>query len=381
MRTAAKMFGGILAAFLLLALAWWSFWTHYDPPVDVPAPVRIDAPSREGSATGRVLLLGDTAPTDAAMPRIREHGWGYPYDEVRDLVRSFDAAVANLEAPVTTSDRPWPVHKRWVYKIHPDALPELRRAGIDAVTLANNHTTDYGGWGLGDTLSHLDEAGIAHLGAHLSEAGARRGLVVDTAGGRLGLLSVMENQSHWRLWSMAFALDTPFRPWAGVARLRYSDLAEDIARLRKTSDLVVAIPHWGKNYKPVTRRQEILGRAMIDLGADAVVGHHAHEFQPVEIHRGRPIIYGLGNFAFGTIGKNTMRHGMGAALHLEGGRLRRIELIPLLTQNRIVDYQVRVPSGADLDAFFAKLVPSSAARGAVVERHGDRGVISLGDGI
>ncbi len=328
---------------------------------------------------GRVLLLGDTAPTDGAMRMIRKHGWGYPYAATRDLVRSFDAAVANLEAPVTTSDRPWPVTKRWVYKIDPDALPELRRAGIDAVTLANNHTTDYGGWGLADTLRHLDEAGIAHLGAHMSEAGARRGLVIETSGGRVGLLSVMENQSHWRLQAMAFALDTPFRPWPGVARLRYSDLAEDLARLKAASDLVVVVPHWGKNYRPVTRRQEVLGRAIVDLGADAVIGHHAHEIQPVEVYKGRPIVYSLGNWAFGTIGKKTMRFGMGAALHVEGGRLRRIEIIPLLTQNRIVEYQVRLPEGDELDRFFGTLIPGSAARGAIIERREDRGFLTVSD--
>jgi poly-gamma-glutamate synthesis protein (capsule biosynthesis protein) len=379
MKIAATMPGKALAAVLLLAAAWWSFWTHYDPHVDVPAPPSLGAPSLDGSATGRVLVLGDTAPTDGAMRMIRKHGWGYPFDAIRDLVRSFDAAVANLEAPVTGSDRPWPVPKQWVYKVDPAALPELRRAGIDAVTLANNHSTDYGGWGLADTLRHLDEAGIVHLGAHLSEAGARRGLVIDTSGGRLGLLSVMENQTHWRLWNMAFALDAPFRQWPGVARLRYSDLAKDIARLRAVSDLVVVIPHWGKNYEPITRHQEILGRAIIDLGADAVIGHHSHQIQPVEAYKDRPIVYSLGNFAFGTIGKNTMRFGMGAALHLEGGRLRRIELIPLLTQNRAVGYRVRLPAGARLDEFFDALIPDSAARGAVIERRGDRGFLTFSD--
>jgi len=380
LRALARVAGGALAGVSILLLGWIAFWTYLDPDVSVPDPTVAEIPPRSGDGAS-ILFLGDTAPTDHAMPRIEERGWGYPFSATRRLLGAHDAVVANLEAPVTESGEPWPLPKKWVYKIHPDAVPEIRRAGIDAVVLANNHMNDYRSRGLRDTLGHLEEGGILHVGAGVSEAEARRGLVLETSGGRLGILAYMENKIHWRLYTMAFALDTPFRSWPGVARLGYSDLADDLRRLRRRADAVVVAVHWGSNYRPVTARQEILGRACVDLGADAVIGHHSHEYQPVELYRGRPIVYSLGNYAFGTRGNSRMRFGMGAAMHLERGRVARVEIIPLLTQNRIVDYRPRIPRGEErLDEFFGPLVTASAERGARIERRGDRGWIEIGGG-
>jgi poly-gamma-glutamate capsule biosynthesis protein CapA/YwtB (metallophosphatase superfamily) len=373
-----RVAAGAIAGLALLLGGWYAYWTYYDPDVDVPSPEVLQFPSLSGGQSGRVLFLGDFAPTDHALPLLKKHGWGYPYQKTRALLAGYDAVVANLESPVTASDDPWPVPKKWVYKVDPEAVPAMRRAGIDVVTLANNHTHDYGRRGLADTLRHLSENGTAHLGAGLSERRARRGLVLETAGGRLGLLSYMQNKDHWRFRDMAYALDTPFRSWSGVARLRYSDLAEDIERMRRSSDAVVVAVHWGRNYKPISRFQETLGRACVELGADAVIGHHPHQYQPVGIHDGRPIIYSIGNYAFGTLGRKTMRFGMGAALHLEHGQIRAVELIPLLTQNRIVRYQTRLPRGERLDRFFEGLLAPSAERGASIERRGSRGWLSFG---
>jgi poly-gamma-glutamate capsule biosynthesis protein CapA/YwtB (metallophosphatase superfamily) len=100
--------------------------------------------------------------------------------------------------------------------------------------------------------------------------------------------------------------------------------------------------------------------------------------QPVGVFRGKPIVYSLGNFAFGTIGRSSMRFGMGAALHVEEGRIAGLELLPLLTQNRIVEYRTRPPGGRLRERFFAELIEGSAARGATIERRGNRGWLALG---
>jgi poly-gamma-glutamate synthesis protein (capsule biosynthesis protein) len=365
-------------ALALAGLAWYAYWTYADPHVEVPAPETLRFDPTKPWPRGRVLFLGDLAPTDAASEQIDRHGWGYPFAKTTEILAEFDAAVANLEAPVTHSVDPWPVPKKYVYKVDPAALPAIREAGIDAVTLANNHMNDYGAVGLADTLANLDRHGIAHFGAGPSEAAARRGLVLETAGGRIGVLGYMQNKYHWRMLYMAFALDTPLGSWPGSARLRYSDLAEDIARMRAHADVVVITIHWGQNYEPVGRDQVALGEACVDLGADAVIGHHSHQMQPVGAHRGRPIVYSLGNYAFGTRGRSTMRFGMGVALHVEGGRLVGLELVPLLTQNRIVRYRTRPPGGALRERFFDELVEGSAALGVEIERRGNRGWLELG---
>ena len=374
MTTLAALFRAFaigLLGLLFLVVLWVAFWSFYNPFVDVPAPLKKSFPSVRGDETGRVLFLGDFAPTDRALPYLEKHGYGYPYSKTLALLASHDAVLANLEAPITTAGRPWPLPKKYTYKIHPDAVPAMRSAGIDVVTLANNHSHDYGRRGLHDTLRNLDGGGIAHIGAGMSEAAARRGIVIETSGGRLGVLSYMQDQLQWRVWTGAFAMDAPFRNWSGSARLDYSDLLEDIKRLRSASDVVAVVVHWGSNYKPVNDRQRAIGRACIDFGADVVIGHHPHQYQPVAMHRGRPIVYSVGNYAFGTIGNSKMRFGMAAALHLRDGRVRGIEFTPLLTQNRIVKYRVRAARGEYLRSFMRDFIEESGAEGATVEERNE----------
>jgi poly-gamma-glutamate synthesis protein (capsule biosynthesis protein) len=368
-------------ALLVTFAAWLSYWTFYDPRVDVPPPRRIELPRITSTASARVLFLGDFASTDRALPYVAKHGYDYPFARTADLLARHDAVVANLEAPITDSDDPWPLPKEYSYKVDPVAAAAIARAGIDVVTLANNHSHDYGSRGLADTLANLDRAGVAHVGADLSEAGARRGLVLTTAGGRLGVLSYLEDKLTWGLWTMSYALDAPFRRWPGSARAGVRDLREDIARLRKESDVVAVVFHFGENYEPVTGRQVELSETAIDLGADAVIGHHSHQAQPIGMHRGCPIVFSLGNYAWGAIGHSEMRYGMGAALRLSGGRLRGVEITPLLVQNRKVEYQPRIPKGRALDRFFAEIEAGSARFGAHIERRGNTGWLPVADAL
>ncbi len=374
--TVCRFVAALAAIAAILGIAWISYWTYLDPFVEVPGPVV--APVQSSQAVVRVLFLGDFAPTDAALPLIEKRGYAYPFDGTRKLVTSFDAAVANLEAPITVRDTPSPRRPpEYTYRVHPDAVAEIRRAGIDGVTLANNHAMDYGAGGLEDTLRHLESAGIHHSGAHMSEAMARKGFVLDTPGGKLGVLSYLENKLHWRLRDLAFALDAPFRKWPGAARLSYRDAAHDIARMKRSADIIVVVAHWGENYRPVTGRQRTLGRALVDLGADVVIGHHPHQYQPVELYKGRPIVYSLGNYAFGTPGRKTMRFGMGVALHISKLRVSGMEFIPLLTQNRIVRFKPRIPSGEHLEQFFSDFTAACQRFGVQMIRRENRGWLAL----
>jgi poly-gamma-glutamate synthesis protein (capsule biosynthesis protein) len=368
-------------ALLAVLAAWISYWTLYDPRVDVPPPLEVRVPPGETAGAASVLFLGDFAPTDRALPYVARHGYGYPYRRTAALLARHDAVVANLEAPITDSDEPWPLPKEYSYKVAPAAAPEIRRAGIDGVTLANNHSHDYGRRGLADTLRHLDAAGVWHIGADLSEAGARRGVVLATAGGRLGLLSYLEYRAGWGLWTLSYALDAPFRRWPGSARAGEADLREDVARLRRVSDVVSVVFHFGENYEPVTAGQIALARLAIDAGADAVVGHHSHQAQPLGMYRGRPIVYSLGNYAWGAIGRSDLRYGIAAALRLEGGALRGVEITPLLVQNRKVEFQPRVAKGRAVDRFFEEIERDSAPLGAHIVRRGDSGWLPAAEAV
>jgi poly-gamma-glutamate synthesis protein (capsule biosynthesis protein) len=369
---------GVASAMFLLALAYAGI-TLPDLAVVVPPPkVAIVDP---GSAPGRssVLFLGDTGPTGPlAGPVIERRGYAYAFEKTSALLSEYGVVVANLETPLTDSDCPSPLRPAiFRYKTRPSLARALKSAGIDAVSLANNHTRDYLAKGLADTMAHLDRASVAHFGAGRNRAEARRGLVMHTADFRLGLLGYMEGRRHWRFKNLSFANDLFGFSWPGVARLSLLDAQSDLARLRHTCDVLVAVVHWGANNQPITKEQERFGRLLIDAGADAVIGHHAHQVQPVELYKGRPIVYGLGNYAFDSRGN---QDGMGAALHIDRGKIAKLELIGLRVENSEAQFQPRVARGKDAKRFYERMARDSKKRGAALTFDNDRVYLVLTPG-
>ncbi len=206
---------------------------------------------------------------------------------VREYLSGADLTLANFENPVIRDS---------VY--HPDAttftgdlrlMPELDQAGIDGVTLGNNHILDAGTTGLDETMGHLDDAGIAHAGAGMDLAEAREPMVFDLGGTKIGVLSYMGVPSYDWAWATQAA--------PGTAPLVQNVMQEDIKRLRPKVDLILVMPHWGIEYMATPEPGQVdLAHAAIDAGADMVIGGHAHWPKGIEMYEGKPIYYGVGNF-------------------------------------------------------------------------------------
>ncbi len=190
-------------------------------------------------------------------------------------------------------------------------------------------------------------------------------------------MGVMEDQLHWRLLNLSFANDVFGVEWPGVARLVPRDTREDLDRLRRHCDVLVAVVHWGKNYEGITEEQERLARLFVAAGVDVVIGHHSHQAHPVGVIDGRPIVYSLGNYAFHSPRRSLKRFGLAVALHLDRGKLTALEFAPLQTQNSVVGFQPRIPRGKSLEAFFEWFMARSGERGASLERRGSRAWITL----
>jgi poly-gamma-glutamate synthesis protein (capsule biosynthesis protein) len=206
---------------------------------------------------------------------------------VRKYLSGADLTLANFENPVIRDS---------VY--HPDAttftgdlrlMPVLDQAGIDGVTLGNNHILDAGTTGLDETMGHLDDAGIAHAGAGMDLAQARKPMIFDVGGTKIGVLSYMGVPSYDWAWATESA--------PGTAPLLQNLMEEDIKRLRPKVDLVVVSPHWGIEYMATPEPEQVdLAHAAVDAGADIFVGGHAHWPKGIEMYKGKPIYYGVGNF-------------------------------------------------------------------------------------
>ncbi len=225
------------------------------------------------------------------------------FSGVRGLLEPADLAVVNLECPFTA--RGTKVPKHFNFRARPELVKVLQAGGVDVVSCANNHVEDYGPQGVADTLATLDAAGIARFGAGPAMEIARTPVIVERGGLRVGFVG----------WYFQIAADM-FEPkvlyathWtAGVAGC-YTDLdciramvREDVAALVPRVDVAIPFFHWGKEGAYYVREyQQELAHLCVDLGAKAVLGAHPHRLHGVELYRGAPIYYSLGNFVYGGI--------------------------------------------------------------------------------
>jgi len=331
--------GALIANELLFVFPFTSLW------LDVRGDARLP-PAGPGQV--RVLAVGDILLGDAAEATLARQGFDHVFAATRPLISGADLALGNLEGPISASAEPADSGK-WVYRMHPEAASALARAGFDVLVLANNHVRDCGDQGVLDTVAALERRGLAHVGAGATPAEAARPVRRQVGGVRLAILAY-----HTTL----LILDTPVpqdhleavpgRP--GVALARPEQLARDLPAARAGSDLVVVSIHLGDRYQegPLDFEREICRRA-IDAGADVVVGHGPHVMGPVELYRGRPILYSVGNFGFGS-GNIRARFSLIALLTLEAAprpRLARVELLPIFTVNRApaVGFRTKLVTG------------------------------------
>jgi poly-gamma-glutamate capsule biosynthesis protein CapA/YwtB (metallophosphatase superfamily) len=271
---------------------------------------------RDSTAVGepRVLLAagGDTTlgynleahfdqQVAAGVPK--EQLWPLYFAGIKPLFAEADIALVNLECPFT--ERGEKLQKNFNFRARRELVRILQEGSVDVASLANNHTADYGRHGVKDTMETLDRAGIARFGAGMHQREARRPALLERRGLRVGFIGYYF-QADPDMLEPEEVYATARR--AGVAGC-YKDLAcvkrqvrEDVEELRDRVDAVVPYFHWGKEGSYEVRDYQIeLGHLCVDLGCKAVLGAHPHRLQGIEVYRGAPIFYSLGNFVYGGI--------------------------------------------------------------------------------
>ncbi len=277
---------------------------------------------KEEEKTYTISLAGDMLMVGSVGSQIQKYGYGYPYEMVKEYFLGDDLTIANLETSLTTRGELWP-DKEYNFRSHPDNVQAMIDGGIDVVSLANNHTLDYGYEGFVDTLGHLDKHGLKRVGGGKNKEDATRAIIVEKEGIKIGVLAFSRVIPHvdW------YALNK--RPGlVGAYDVHVPDVIRTIEDLKKEVDLVVVSIHWGQEYAEYPRDKEMdLGRKLVDYGADIVMGHHPHVLQGIEIYKDRPIFYSLGNFIFGTrtdLASNTMI----GQVHVRKKKPHHVRVIP-----------------------------------------------------
>jgi poly-gamma-glutamate synthesis protein (capsule biosynthesis protein) len=215
----------------------------------------------------------------------------HPLEQVQGALAGMDLVVANLECCLVP-DNELAAAARPRMTAAESQLPSLRAAGINVVSLANNHVLDAGRKHVPGALRALEEAGLRHLGAGLDRTRAEAVLEVDIRGWRIALVAACDQSAYWA-----------GRGRAGVAPLHWRQLRAAVAAARARCDVVIAILHADYEFMPTPSPKRVRqSRKLARAGAHLVVQHHPHVFQGVERHGDSLIAYSLGNFVFGLRG-------------------------------------------------------------------------------
>ena len=232
---------------------------------------------------------------------------GDPFADVASFLETADATIGNLECVVATKGVPME-GKPFTFRAAPSTLPVLKKH-FGIVSLANNHTVDFGQDAFLEQLGYLKQNGISYFGGGKNCAEARTPHIIEIKGLRIALLGYCDY--HPREFEAG-------SNWPGTAWAVGPQIEADIkaARTLYHADLVIPFMHWGLQYVPENDRQRKLAHLMIRAGADAVIGSHPHVTQAVEYFKGKLIIYSLGNFVFNGFEEGPSRIGWLARLRL-----------------------------------------------------------------
>lgn len=245
------------------------------------------SPAYSEEQTIRMLFVGDIMLDEIPGEMIKKgHN---PLAAFDGLFESADIKIGNLECVI--SEQGVPEAKPYTFRAHPRVIPVLKKY-FSALSLANNHSGDYGPLAFSNMLDLLDRGGVAYFGGGRDIRSAHEPLLIEIKGRKIAILGYNE------------FFPRSFEALGDRAGIAWSDddyVSYDIqrARIKYKADIVIVYPHWGwEHEKTASSRQSKLARLMIDAGADAVVGGHPHVTQNIEWYKGKPIFYSLGNFIF-----------------------------------------------------------------------------------
>ncbi|MEW6242829.1 MAG: CapA family protein [Bacillota bacterium] len=239
----------------------------------------------------RMVFGGDVLLDLIPGERILTHGIRYPFEGIALLTQNAHIAFCNLECAASSGGEPLP-NKPYTFRARPEHLDALTWAGFNVVSVANNHTLDFGVDAFLDTLAHLEDRGIVASGGGANAKEAYTAKVVAVNGVKIGFLSFTDTfaipKRYHHMWGLNVALTTD-----------ENRVAEACKAAARQVDFLIVSMHFGYEYLPeVVAEQRRLARLAVDSGAGLVVGHHPHIPQGVEVYKNAPILYSLGNLVF-----------------------------------------------------------------------------------
>lgn len=252
-----------------------------------------------------------------------------PWLSVGKALAAADLAFGNFEGTIAHDAKPRPGGTSFVSRV--GVIEGFTFAGIDFLSLANNHVGDFGTRTLVETRTLIRKAGIATSGAGADEAEARAPAILERHGVRFAFVSfnaivgppVATAEDPGAVW-------IHMAPWNPFRQSELDKVAATVREARQKADVVIVYPHWGTEYTAKPNADQVrVGRALIDAGADMVIATHPHWVQGAEIYKGRLIAYSLGNFVFDQTWSKETQQGAALELVFWGPRLVGASFVPV----------------------------------------------------
>ncbi len=260
-------------------------------------------PKPKDADTLSVVMVGDMMFDRAVRRKINNESWDAVWGDTTKIFNTYDVRIGNLEGPITSSASRTLLSTGKTAKVLSFTFPtstaaELKRVGFDAVSLANNHTDNFGAAGLKQTRELLDAAGVQHFGDPANER----------------LLSTIVCAKNKPELCVAYV---GFHEFAYI-KTNEQKVITEIKKRKAEGYYTIVYPHWGAEYKQNhTNYQETLAKSWIDAGADLVVGAHPHVIAHAEEYKGKIIFYSLGNYIFDQYFSFNTTHGLVLGIHLD----------------------------------------------------------------
>ncbi len=270
---------------LCVAACIWSIYSTSSTLIDQivnTRPFQVLTASKKPKPKSTVIKIN--AVGDVMMGRAvglsaaRRQDWAWPFHQVSPILANADMVLGNLEFPITDSCQL--IDLSMIFCAPPESTVGLKEAGFTAVSVANNHSYNYGNQGLEDTITILNQNNIIPLLKNTPHIYQYKNL-------KIALLAIDDISTQ----------------------VNQDNLVQIISTMKQESDLAIILVHWGHEYwdKPSERQVE-LAQAMVTAGADIILGSHPHVLQPIENNGNSLVAYSLGNFVFDQMWSDETRH-------------------------------------------------------------------------
>ncbi|MDI6716402.1 MAG: CapA family protein [Actinomycetota bacterium] len=295
--------------------------------------------------TLKITAVGDVNPGSKDPTYVRKNG--YPYLNIRNLFRSDDLTFGNLECCLSYRGSPAP-GKQFTFRGAPESAHLLKEAGFDIMSVANNHSKDFGSSAFLDTLMYLRLAGVHSSGGGINITEAIKPAIINTKERKVAFIAFSD------IIPYDFAA-TSSR--CGLAPLWDTKLVLDsVKKARDQADIVVVSLHWGQERATYpSSDQTKLAHQIIDSGADIILGHHPHVIQGIEIYKGKLIAYSLGNFMFSP-GNFDGRKTVILTTKIDKGKINEIVIYPVF----ISDIRPHIMGGKEAAAWLTEISKRSS---------------------